>query len=78
LESNRNTPSKPDSRANCEVALRSKSHGVLLHRIRSEGGEIGLLVTLSPEEVSSFNLVPEVSRICGELGITLEFDMTND
>jgi hypothetical protein len=61
----------------CAVRL-SKSHGALLHRIRSEGGEIGLLVTLSPEAVSSFNLVPEVSRICGELGITLEFDMTND
>jgi hypothetical protein len=36
------------------------------------------LVTLSPAAVSSFNLAPEVSRIFGEIGITLEIEMTND
>jgi hypothetical protein len=61
----------------CAVRL-SKLHGSLLQKIRSEGGEISLLVTLSPTAASSFNLAPEVSRICGELGITLEFEMTND
>jgi hypothetical protein len=61
----------------CAVRL-SKLHGSLLQQIRSEGGEISLLVTLSPTAASSFNLAPEVSRICGELGITLEFEMTND
>jgi hypothetical protein len=61
----------------CTVHL-SKLHGALLQKIRSEGGEISLLVTLSPTAASSFNLAPEVSRICGELGITLEFEMTND
>jgi hypothetical protein len=61
----------------CAVRL-SKSHGALLHKIRSEGGEISLLVTLSPAAVSSFNLAPEVSRIFGEIGITLEIEMTND
>ncbi len=61
----------------CAARL-SKSHGTLLQKIRSEGGEISLLVTLSPAAVSSFNLTPEVSRICGELGITLEIEMPND
>jgi hypothetical protein len=61
----------------CAVRL-SKLHGSLLQKVRSEGGEVSLLVTLSPTAASSFNLAPEVSRICGELGITLEFEMTND
>ena len=61
----------------CAVRL-SKQHGALLQRIRSEGGEISVLVTLSPAAVSSFNLAPEVSRIFGEIGITLEIEMTND
>ena len=61
----------------CAVRL-SKLHGTLLHQIRSEGGEISLLITLSPAAVSCFNLAPEVSRICGELGITLEIEMTSD
>jgi hypothetical protein len=61
----------------CAVRL-SKSHGALLRKVRSEGGEISVLVTLSPAAVSSFNLAPEVSRIFGEIGITLEIEMTND
>jgi len=61
----------------CAMRL-GKSHGGLLQKIHSEGGEISLLVTLSPEAVGSFNLEPEVSRICGELGITLEIEMTSD
>jgi hypothetical protein len=61
----------------CAVRL-GKIHGSLLQKIRSEGGEISLLVTLSPTAASSFNLAPEGSRIFGELGITLEFEMSND
>ena len=56
----------------------SKAHAALLHTIRSGGGEISLLVTLSPTAVSTFSLAPEVSRVFGELGITLEFETTND
>jgi hypothetical protein len=61
----------------CAVSL-SKYHDALLHKICSEGGEISLLVTLSPPAVSSFNLTPEVSRIFGELGIALEFEFASD
>jgi hypothetical protein len=53
-------------------------HAELLRRIRSEGGQISLLVALSPDEASSFSLAPEVSRAFGEFGITVEFEFTND
>jgi hypothetical protein len=61
----------------CAVRF-SKAHADLLRTIRSEGGEIGLLVTLSPAAVSSFSLQPHLSRTFGELGIALEFEITND
>jgi hypothetical protein len=53
-------------------------HAERLRRIRSEGGQISLLVALSTDEVSSFSLVPEVSRVFGEFGITVEFELTDD
>ena len=60
-------------------ALRfNKAHAALLQTIRSEGGEISLLVTISPTAINSFSLPPQVSRMFGEMGITLEFEITND
>jgi hypothetical protein len=56
----------------------TKAHAELLQTIRSEGGEISLLITLSPAAMSSFSLRPEVSRMFGESGITLEFEITDD
>jgi hypothetical protein len=56
----------------------NKAHAALLHRIHSEGGEISLLVTLSPAAMSTFSVPPQVSRMFGELGITLEFEITDD
>jgi hypothetical protein len=61
----------------CAVHFKS-THASLLHAIRSEGGEASLLVTLSPTDVDTFILPPQTSRIFGELGITLEFEITND
>jgi hypothetical protein len=55
-----------------------KAHAAFLNTICSEGGEIGLLVTLSPTAANPFNIPPQVSRLFGELGITLEFEITND
>jgi hypothetical protein len=57
------------------VFLRAKT---LFERIRMEGGEVCLLVTLSATAIESFSLTPDVSRIFGDLGITLEFDLTGD
>jgi len=51
-------------------------HAERLRRIRSEGGEISLLVVLSPSEVGSFTLAPDVSRVLGEFGITVEFEFS--
>lgn len=56
----------------------NKAHAALLQTIRSGGGEISLLVTLSPAAVNTFSLLPQVSRMFGELGITLEFEVTSD
>jgi len=61
----------------CAVRF-SKAHTELLHKISSEGGEISLLVTLSASAVSSFSLQPHVSRLFGELGMALEFEITSD
>jgi hypothetical protein len=52
-------------------------HAALSWRIRSEGGELCLLVSLSAREVGSFSLIPEVSRAFGEFGVTVEFKFTD-
>jgi hypothetical protein len=61
----------------CAARLK-KMHAASLQTIRSEGGEISLLVTLSPPSMNTFSLPPHVSRMFGDLGITLEFEITND
>jgi len=52
-------------------------HADLLRRIASEGGQVTLLVALSASEVGSFTLMPEVSRILGDLGIAVEFEFVD-
>ena len=61
----------------CAVRF-NKAHAEWLNTIRSGGAEISLLVTIAPAAVSSFSLLPQVTRMFGELGITLEFELTND
>jgi hypothetical protein len=53
-------------------------HAQRLRRIRAEGGEISPLVALSPGDVGSFTLLPDVSRLFGEFGITVEFEFSQD
>ena len=55
-----------------------RTNAALLERIRTEGGQVSLLVALSPTAVDSFSLAPEVSRMFSELGITIEFEITID
>jgi hypothetical protein len=50
-------------------------HAQLLRRIRVEGGEATLLVSLYNPEVSSFVLAPEASQVFGDLGIRVEFEL---
>jgi len=52
--------------------LRAKS---LFERIREDGGQVGMLIGVSPAAVQSFSLMPDVSRLFSDLGITLEFDL---
>lgn len=54
-----------------------KPHVDLLRRIRSEGGEVTLLVTIYTNDVGDFNVPPEASRACGELGIAIEFELAD-
>jgi hypothetical protein len=58
----------------CAVRF-NKAHAAWLQTICAEGGEISLLVTLSATTVNAFSLPPQVSRLFGELGITLEFEI---
>ncbi|HVW68474.1 MAG TPA: hypothetical protein VHB68_05830 [Steroidobacteraceae bacterium] len=52
-----------------------RTHTGFLRRLRSEGGECTLLVTISAGEVASFSLPPEASRIFGDVGMTVEFEL---
>lgn len=54
-----------------------RANAALFERIRMEGGQVSLLVALSAVAVDSFSLTPEVSRIFSELGITIEFELSD-
>jgi hypothetical protein len=53
-------------------------HTELLERIRSEGGQVSLLVSISERAVSSFMIPPEASQALGDWGITIEFELSAD
>jgi len=55
-----------------------RTNAALLERIRNEGGQVSLLVAISPAAVDSFSLAPQVSRVLSDLGVTIEFQMTTD
>ena len=54
------------------------AHAETLRRIGAEGGQVSLLITAPPGEVSGFSLAPAVSRVFSDLGIALEFEFTSD
>jgi hypothetical protein len=53
-------------------------HREFLRRVKSEGGEVSLLVEVSAKSVPGFKLAPQVSRVLSELGITVEFELVNE
>lgn len=55
-----------------------RTHAELLRRLRTEGGEIALLVTISSSEVNSFTLPAETSQLFGEMGVSLEFELAGE
>jgi hypothetical protein len=54
------------------------AHAATLRRISAEGGQVSLLITAPAPAVSGFSLVPAVSRVFSDLGITLEFEFSTD
>ena len=53
-----------------------KTHAELLRRIRHDGGEVALLVTIYSAD--SFSLPPTVTQLLGDLGITIEFELAGE
>jgi hypothetical protein len=53
-------------------------HAEFLRRIRSEGGQVSLLVSISEGAISSFMVPPEASQAFGDWGITIEFELSAD
>ena len=51
------------------------THAELLRRIRAEGGNVTLLVTVYDSDVGSFTLAPEASRTFADLDIAVEFEL---
>lgn len=55
-----------------------RSHAALFERVRAEGGEACMLISLSPGALSGFNLSSGVCQIFGHLGVSLEFETAED
>ena len=55
-----------------------KTQADLLRRIRAEGGDVTLLVTICSDELASFSLLPEATRLFGELGVSIEFEIVRE
>jgi hypothetical protein len=55
-----------------------RAHAEFLRRIGSEGAEISLLVALPTAGEMSFSLPPETGRFFADLGVTLEFEISDE
>jgi len=53
----------------------AREHATFLERVRSEGGSVRLLVTLTSRGVHGLSIVPELSARLAQLGIRLELAM---
>jgi hypothetical protein len=54
-----------------------RQHAAFMRRMQSEGGQVCLLVQISPTSVRGFTLSPQTARTLGELGVTVEFEVGN-
>jgi hypothetical protein len=52
-------------------------HGAFMRRMRSEGGSLTLVATLSSQSLSSFRITPELGHWLNELGMTVELDFAS-
>lgn len=51
-----------------------RQHGDFVRRVQTEGGEISLIVALSPKALHGFTLSPQIGRALSELGVPVEFE----
>jgi len=51
-----------------------RTHVAFLQKIRSEGGQVSLLIQIEPEGMRSFTLTPEMARAIDKLGLAVEFE----
>lgn len=54
-----------------------RTHTKFLQRIRAEGGQVSLLITLSNSGETSFSVHPQTGQFFANLGITLEFEISD-
>ncbi len=52
-----------------------RTHADFVRRVQTEGGEVSLLVELSPQALHGFTLTPQVGRALSDLGVTVEFEI---
>jgi len=53
-----------------------RNHTAFIRRIQAEGGDVSLLLELSPD-TRGFTLTPAVSRAVSELGIAIDLELTD-
>jgi hypothetical protein len=54
-----------------------RTHADFMRRMRTEGGQVHLLVTLPPQSGYGFTLTPDLGRTLGELGIAINFEFAH-
>lgn len=55
-----------------------RAHADFLKRVQAEGGDAALLVEVPVEHAQSFTLTPQVAKVISDLGVSLDFEFTND
>lgn len=60
------------------VSFFVRSHKAFLRRVQTEGGKVSLIVEVAATNLPGFKLTPQVSRGLSDLGITVEFELSND
>lgn len=59
----------------CAYLLRR--HATFLRRVKAEGGDVSLLVAVSPQAVSGFTLTPQCAGALHALGLGVDFEFTS-
>jgi hypothetical protein len=55
-----------------------RAHADFLKRVQTEGGDAALIVEVPVEHAQSFTLTPQVAKVISDLGVSLDFEFTND